>query len=277
MIFRSSISKMVVFVFLIFGIQQVAHSFSVHDSLKKMIPSLFKQQPLRAPRIALITINDDINFFQVSQHLVDIAKNPTFDGAILIINNNGGSLGSFSVIHDLIKKVSKTKPIVAVVGQGALSCGYLIASVTQYIFAHTLSDIGGIGVILQVNRYKQMKIKENDLEADMQVNLLYAGEFKVDTHVFAKDLSDEQKKGLQDNLNFSYNQIVTMVAENRNLKRDAYKEWAEGKKFLAPRALELGLIDQIGTIFDAEEKVREFVVKKNPQAVYGPGVTVINL
>lgn len=277
MIFRSSFSKMVVFVFLVFGIQQVAYSFSVHDSLKKMIPSLFQQQPPRAPRIALIAINDDINFFQVAQHLVNISKNPTFDGAILIINNNGGSLGAFSVIHDLIKKVSKTKPIVAVVGQGALSCGYLIASATQYIFSHTLSDIGAIGVILQVNRYKQMKIKENDLEADMQVNLLYAGEFKVDTHVFAKDLSDEQKKGLQDNLNFSYDQIVTMVAENRNLKRDAYKEWAEGKKFLAPRALELGLIDQIGTIFDAEEKVRELVVKKNPQAAYGPGVTVINL
>ncbi len=277
MICRFSVSKMVVFVFLIFGMYQATYSFSIHDSLNKMISSLFKQQTPRAPRIAFIAINDEIKFFQVAQHLVNVAKNPTFDGVILVINNNGGSLGAFSVIHDLIKKVNKSKPIIAVVGQGALSCGYLIASATQYIFAHTLSDIGAIGVIRQISRYKQAKIKENDLEAEMQVNLLYAGEFKVDTHVFAKDLSDEQKKVLQDNLNFVYGKIVDMVAENRNLKRDTYKVWAEGKKFLAPRALELGLIDQIGTIFDAEEKVRELVVKKNPQAAYGPGVTVINL
>ena len=272
-----TMKKIVLFSFFLLGIQQSTNCVSLASSFKKLAPSFFKSKELSAPRIALITINDDMNFYQVAQHLIAVAKNRAFDGAILVVNNYDGSLGAFSVIHDLIKKVSEKKPIVCLVGQGALSCGYVIASATNYIFAHTLSDLGALGVIRQVKRYKQAKVKEDSLEADMHVELLFSGAFKSETHVFAKDLTDEQRRSLQAELDFSYAAMLDMVAKNRNLKRENYKEWAEGQVFIAPHALKLGLIDQIGTIFDAEEKIRELVVKKNSQATYGSGVTVVTL
>jgi protease-4 len=246
-------------------------------SVFSYIPAFLKPKSIAQPCIAYISIPEDPDFYAIARQLVAATKNPAIDGAILLINNLGGNLGAYCVIHDLIKKLSETKPVVGVIGAYAFSCGYLLASATNFIFAHAASGIGSIGVVSTVQRYKNPKVKNDTIEADLQIEVMRAGEFKGLYDQYAPDLTEPQKKAIGDELDESYALFIELVAQNKKLNKDDYRKWAEGRTFLLQKAQEFGLIDERGTIFDAEEKVRELVIAQHPSVYYAPGVQLITV
>lgn len=157
--------------------------------------------------------------------------------------------GDYSVIHDMVKKLAAAKPVVCLVEGRALSCGYLVASATTTIFAHSLSDVGGMGVITWVNRYHNSRVNDGSIKTDLKQKIFSVGAFKAMYEVFSPELTEQQRSYLQEYLVKIYNSMIKIVAQNRNLSEGDYKTWAEGKIFNAQEALERGLIDQIGTIF----------------------------
>lgn len=249
-------------------------AFSVRDYL----PTILHKEEVAIesimPKVAVIYLDEALDFKKTANNLVSAAKNKEILGIVLIINNFGGSVGAYSVIHDLIKKVSTIKPVISLICQGAYSCGYMVASASTYIFAHSLSDVGNIGVLSEITRYKNPKVKTN-LIADMNVELLQAGEFKTLHMYYAKDLLPHEKEYLQDILDQTYQKFLEMVARNRNLDITQYKEWAEGKTFIAPEALRLGLIDEIGTIFDVQQKMLSLITKKNSNVTYSDDIEFV--
>ena len=226
------------------------------------------------PQVRFISLLDDLDFKQVAQDFAAAAKNPEIAGIILLINNNGGHAGSFSVLHDMIKKITVMKPVISLIASSACSGGYMIASAADYIIAHSCSDIGCIGVYNSITRYKNPKQK-NHIEADMEVEIFSAGEFKTYWNEYAEDLSQRERMYVQSFVDTIYKKFLDMVAKNRNLDLATYKEWAEGKIFLAEEALSLGLIDEIGTIFQAETKMLELIKLKNPTMVYAGDITLV--
>jgi protease-4 len=171
----------------------------------------------------------------------------------------------------LIKKTSTKKPVVALVAGWANSCGYMIASAADYIFAHSFSELGCIGVVQELAKYKEVKVTGN-VEAKMDVELFTAGQFKAIFNAY-KELSDEDRAHIQEGIEKGYQQFLNLVSQNRNLERNEYKNWAEAKIFIAPQALELGLIDEIGTIFEAEAKILELIRQRNPDCVFDNELT----
>lgn len=216
--------------------------------------------------VEVISLIDPINFQEASLNLIAAAKNNQIAGIIIIIQSGGGATSSFSVLHDLIKKISTIKPVVALVAGVACSCGYMIASAADYIFAHSFSELGSIGVMIELQKWKDTRIKVN-VDAKMDPELFTAGKFKAIFNVY-KTLSEEDRAYIQKIIEVEYQQFITLVAENRNLNRNEHEQWAEAKIFTAPEALELGLIDKIGTIFDAEAKILELIQQRNPDYLF---------
>lgn len=229
------------------------------------MPWLRREQEQKAPasKVVVLKISDPIKFDEVSASLFAAAKQPDITGVLLVINSYGGSMSDFSVLHDMIKKLASIKPTICLVTGAAYSAGYLLASATNFIFAHSLSGIGSIGVYRSVDRYKNVRIKEGNIEGDCKSEIFYAGEQKVINNPYAQELTDVQKSFLYAQLAKLYDVFISMVADNRHLDKNMAKEWAEGKAFEAPDALKLGLIDEIGTIFDAQDKIKQFIVKRN--------------
>ena len=269
---RVSMKKIVL---LFVALQAPLYSFNVQDYL----PKIFQPKEITkaiTPKIAILPIDKVVDFKKVTANLVAASKNKEILGIVLVINNYGGQVGAYSVLHDVIKKISQTKPIISLIEQGAYSAGYLIASASNYIIAYSISDVGNIGVILEVTRYKNPKLK-TDVLADMNVELLQAGDFKTVLHHYGKELLSSERDYVQDLIDQTYHQVLEKVATNRNLDLTAYKEWAEGKVFIAPEALKLGLIDEIGTIFDVQKKMFDFITKKNPAIVYSEDIDFIEM
>lgn len=245
------------------------YSFSVGNIWQKIYniygtKKIDLQIPLIKPKVAIIEITDSSDFKKTNLSLIDAAKNNTISGIILIIDSGGGSIGPYSVLHDLIKKITTTKPIIALILGDALSGGYLIASATNYIIAHNGSGIGSIGIFCEIRRYKETTQKTNEIEAQMTIEVFKAGKFKTIYHPYEKDLSDAEKNYIKEGLDKAYQTMKKIIASNRNLDLEHSTEWAEGKIFFAAEALELGLIDEIGTCFDAENKIIELISQRKP-------------
>jgi len=219
----------------------------------------------KTPKVLNIYVCDPIPFEDVAQELFMATKRRDVVGLILIINSNGGPAGEFSVVHDLVKKFSSTRPVVALITSKALSGGYLIASAADSIMAHSASQIGNIGVCAFIDRYKNTRVKGN-IEADFSTNAFIAGEFKAIENPYAPPLTESQQAFMQASVVKSYDLFLTLIAHNRNIEKENYKLWAEGKIFLPSEALECGLIDSIGTIFEAQEQIKNLILERNPQA-----------
>ena len=244
-----------------FGMEYIKGYFSK----KNEAPVVEAIQPIK-PSMGIIYINPDVDFKQVMSALVLAAKNKEIHGILLVIDNSGGSSSLFSALHDLIKRITLIKPVVALVVGGAFSGGYMIASAANYIIASSCAGIGSIGAVMELQKLKDAKIM-GDVEAKMDIELIQAGEYKTITHAY-KELSDHQRDYLQKAMNKLYKQFVHMVAVNRTLNEETYLEWADAKFFLAPEALELGLVDEIGTMFEAESKMIELISKKSPDSTF---------
>lgn len=251
--------KKIIAVFLLFS--------SMHICSMSYIRHFFKKEEAASqvliPKVAVIHFPSNINFSATMLRIQEVTKNPEILGALLIIDNRGGAVPIFSALHDLIKKMSSLKPVVGLVIGSALSCGYLLASATDYIIAHSISEIGGIGIIYRVERYKDAKIT-GELEAGLEVEIFNAGEHKAIEDPFCTGISEQHKEYIKKGVNSAYAHFLQLIATNRGLDVAACASWAEGNRFFAPEALEIGLIDEIGTIFEAEEKLKSLICTRNP-------------
>ncbi len=99
----------------------------------------------------------------------------------------------------------------------------------------------------------------------MECEYLKAGKYKVVGNPY-QSLDEEGKQYHQNLVDEQYNVFCFAVAENRDLNLAEKEKWADGQEFIAPTALELGLIDQIGGWSDAKEKIVELIKERNPNA-----------
>jgi protease IV len=228
---------------------------------------LTKKPPLKKAFVGVFEISNNINHQQLQNNLIDASRNRWVEGILLLVDNNGGEVGQYSTLFDLIKKIGQKMPVVALVTGNAFSGGYLISVASHHIFASSSSLVGSIGVIRQVPRYKNAKVFDGNIKAEVDMTYIQHGKFKSSGTPY-KDLSEEDRQYLQKITDQLYEQFITAVANQRKLDITQQEIWAEAQVFSSPEALKLGLIDEIGTFFEAEAKIVSMLRERNPRTRY---------
>lgn len=176
---------------------------------------------------------------------------PNLKGILLIIDSPGGTLSASVEIADIIKELNESMPVIAYV-QGSMASGsYYAGMYANTIVANRGSMIGSIGVIF--NGYN---IKDLLNKIGVQSQSLAAGEFK-EAGTFTREWSKKEKEYLEQLLKEQYRMFIMDVAKARNLNPNNYKDFAEGKIFSANNALNLGLIDIVGSQVNAINILKE--------------------
>ena len=85
---------------------------------------------------------------------------------------------------------------------------------------------------------------------------LASGAYKTTGDPFT-DLTEDQKALLVGMLNDSYEQFTQIVAHNRKLSLNEVNKWADGKIFTGKQALQLGLIDELGSVSVIIKAIKE--------------------
>jgi len=210
-----------------------------------------------------IPLDSNTNLKDFGSQLWQMARDERCSGILLLIDNNGGSADVYSYLHDMIVRIRKIKPVVALITGSACSGGYWVASATDYIIAHSASDIGGIGVYWEIQRWSDTQIESGAYKAKITPYVITAGKYKAIAGRYKQDWSEHEKSYLQEDIEKTYQTFLASVASDRGLAIGRADEWADGKTFIASEALKLGLIDEIGTRFEAEEKLTALMKKKH--------------
>lgn len=183
-------------------------------------------------------------------YAIQEAENDDDIKAIIVeVDSYGGYPVAGEEMMNALKKANK--PTVALIREGGASAAYMVASGADRIFASKNSDVGSIAVTMSYLDY----VKQNQKEGLTYIPLS-SGKFK-DTGSPDKALSQEEKDLLMRDVNILHQNFVKMVAKNRNLDIKKVEKLADGSTMLGEMALENGLIDQIGGLFEVKEYLKE--------------------
>ncbi len=181
------------------------------------------------------------------------ARDSRVKAIVLSINSPGGSVTASDMLHGEIRKFrEKTgKPVVAYFQDVAASGAYYLACASDEIIAQPTTVTGSIGVImLMINLQGTLDY------IGVRTDAITSGAYKDAGSPF-RTMKPEERAIFQGMVDEFYAQFVQAVEDGRpNLTRQEVLKAADGRVYTAGQALELGLIDRIGTIQDAIESAR---------------------
>lgn len=165
---------------------------------------------------------------------------------VVRINSPGGSAAASQEIYTELQKVRKKgKPVIVSMADIAASGGYMIACAADYIVANPATITGSIGVIIDATNLQGLY---DLLGIDYEV--IKSGVYK-DTLNPARPLTVAEKELLEAMVMDIYEQFVDVVVEGRGLSREKVLAYADGRVLTGQQALEAGLVDELGNLYDA--------------------------
>lgn len=188
-------------------------------------------------------------------------------GVILRINSPGGSPVQSGYVNDEIARLRDENPdikVYAVVTDICASGGYYIAAAADEIYADKASIVGSIGVLMNsfgfVDAMKKMGVERR---------LYTAGENKgiLDPFSEVKPEDVNHVKGMLGNI---HEQFIDVVKKGRGDRLVESKDIFSGLFWTGEQAMELGLVDSLGSSsYVAREVIQaENIVNFTPRQNY---------
>lgn len=172
---------------------------------------------------------------------------------ILRINSPGGSPVQSSYMYDELRRLRKLYPekkVYAVVVDMCASGGYFVAVGADEIYANPSSIVGSIGVLMP-----NFGLYEVTKKIGVEQRSLYAGKNKLFLDPFSPE-KPEQVQFAQTVLNQIHLHFINAVKEGRGKRLKPNEEVFSGLFWSGDQALQLGLIDGLGsTGFVAREVI----------------------
>ena len=219
-------------------------------------------------KVAIVPIEGEILDARETLDLLHKYANNTSVRAIVVrINSPGGAISPSQEIYAAIREIraKSKKPVVASMDSVAASGGFYIAAACDRIVANPGSITGSIGVIMQ-----WLNTKDLVQWAKMKPETITSGAMK-DAGSPYRDLTDQERAYFQHIVTQLHMQFIRAVAEGRSGKltvQDVAKI-ADGRVFTGEEALELKLIDELGTIDDAvHEAAKSAGIKGEPGKIW---------
>lgn len=170
---------------------------------------------------------------------------------VLRINSPGGSALTSDLIWREVEKTAKEKPVVVSISDVAASGGYYIATPATYIIAQPTSITGSIGVFGTLPNASELAQQWGISSYTLSTHE------RSSTYSPLRPLSDTFRAELTEGIEQTYQTFLERVASGRSMSIESVDAIAQGRVYLAPKALELGLVDEIGTLDDAINKAAE--------------------
>lgn len=189
--------------------------------------------------------------------ITKLADDDNVKGLVLRVNSPGGSVfGSELIGEALAYFKSKGKPFAVSMGDYAASGGYWISCDAQRIFADPLTVTGSIGIFGMIPNAAGLAEKVGVHPQYVSTNP------KSDFPSLLRAMDEQQLAAMQTMVEKGYDKFVGRVAKGRNLPEEYVRRIAEGRVWDGRKALELKLVDQLGSLQDAIDWVQGKVTEK---------------
>ena len=168
------------------------------------------------------------------------------EAILLNTDTPGGTVDGTKAVADIIYQARGKKPIICFANGQMTSGGTWIGTAADEIVAEETAVLGSIGVISIHEEYSEADKKEG-----VKRTVITAGKYKGIANSY-EPLTSEGKQYVQERLDYLYGIFGAEVATHRGIEKEkVFKDMAEGKIFIGKQALDIGLIDKIGSFDDA--------------------------
>lgn len=193
-----------------------------------------------------------INYEKLVPIITKLAEDDKVKGMVLRVNSPGGAVfGSDQIGEALDYFMSKKKPLAVSMGDYAASGGYWISCCADRIFANPLTITGSIGIFGLIPNGAELAAKIGVHPQTVSTN----PEANFPTVFYP--MTEKQLGVMQKYVERGYDQFVSRVARGRKLSEERVRQIGEGRVWSAAKANELGLVDQMGNLYNAIEWVAD--------------------
>lgn len=210
---------------------------------------------------------------EISENIQRAVEDEQVSAIVLRVNSPGGSpAAAQEVVGEIQKAQEEGVPVVISMGDMAASAAYYISAPADYIIANPSTSTGSIGVIWIFQNMSAFYEEEG-----VEFYISKSGELK-DMGGSWRGLTDEEKEHADRVVLESYEDFVAQIAEGRNMTRGDVKVIADGRIYTGKTAKELGLVDEMGNLYDAIDKAAELGgIEGEPRVVYMNRATLSRL
>jgi protease-4 len=182
-------------------------------------------------------------------------RDESVDCILLNIKPLGGTFlgGPSALVQEIRDEVVRVREeygvsVVAFLEYGAGTQEYFLASATNRIMVHPSTGIEGLGNYVTVNRYTGSTEK-----LGIEWDYISAGKYKSTFHSLGgPPLTDEQRAEVQELEDAIYDELIAAIVNGRGLSKSEAESVCDGRILIPEKAIDLGLIDDIGTYEDAK-------------------------
>lgn len=203
-------------------------------------------------------------------HMIDTAaEDPAVKGIILEVDSPGGTVMETAEIYRRLLDVQEQydKPIYVTMGGIAASGGYYVAAPADKIFADTATMTGSIGVIMESINYAGLAEKYG-----IEFNTIKSGKHK-DIMSPGREMTKEEHDIMQSMIDEMYDDFVQVIVDGRDLSESRVREIGDGRLYTGRQAVDIGLVDEIGTFDDVVDHMMNDYQLSDAQVVqYGSGM-----
>jgi protease-4 len=188
--------------------------------------------------------------------------NNSIKAIVIRLDTPGGGVAASQEIYEAVKKAREIKPVVCSMAEVAASGGYYIACGCDSIVANPGTLTGSIGVILSYAMVEELMKK-----IGVKFEVVKAGEVKDMGSPF-REMSPQERFLMQTMIDDVHLQFIEAVSEGRKIPIDSVKLFADGRMFSGRQALNLRLVDKLGTLDDAVALAGEMAgLKETPKVI----------
>lgn len=179
------------------------------------------------------------------------ANDPSVSAVVLRINSPGGTVTGSDIMYVEIERFRERtgKPVVVAMGEIATSGGYYISLAADEIMAMPTTTTGSIGVLFQT-----MNFSGGLAMIGVESRTLTSGPNK-DMANPLEPIDEGQYAILQGTVDDMYARFRNLVVQKRPNLQDIPAA-TDGRIFIGERALEMGLIDRLGSVRDAHARAQ---------------------
>lgn len=203
--------------------------------------------PAKKPTVYVLDFDGDLlatNVVSLREEVTAISQVATADDEVVVrLESPGGAVPHYGLAAAQLARLKDKKlKLTVCIDRIAASGGYMMACVADHIVAAPFAMIGSIGVVAQIPNVRKLLEKH-----DVHVEEMTAGEFKRTITMFG-EVTEKGRAKLKEQLEETHHLFKGFVKTHRP-SLDV-EQVATGEYWLASRAAELGLVDELSTSDD---------------------------
>lgn len=185
------------------------------------------------------------NTFALERWLLMAEQNEKICGVVLWINGPGGMVAHVDVVASTIQGM--TKPVATFVAGIMASAHFWIGTSADRIFvASPLCEVGSVGVMVTWASWKKY-FEKNGID----VRDIYPDSADLKNHEYRALEEKGDEDPIKQHLERLHEVFARTVAVNLGVEYDPELPLFRGQIFTGAEALELGYVDEVGTLQDA--------------------------